>query len=355
MKILVVRLSSLGDILHLFPAVSDLRRHFPDAEIHWLAEPAFAEVAGWHSAVDKVITVPLREHKKIWWKIPALLSKLRKQLQTEKYDIVLDAQGLLKSALLARLAGVPVFGFAAGSARESLAARFYQKTAKVADGLHVIEKNRQLVAKIFNADITQTADFGLEEFRRKQMQAELPDILKNITEQPYVVLLHGTTWNSKYWPEASWVELIRLLAQQGWRCLLPWGNELERERAHRLQFAGSEHAQVLPKLPLTELMGVLLHAHGFVSVETGIGHLAAALDVPGIMLHGPTDPGYSGILGKACQHITSGIYCSPCFKRDCPRLKTAQQIPPCQQEIKPLFVYHQCISLFASNPEETAA
>ena len=355
MKILVVRLSSLGDILHLFPAVSDLRRHFPDAEIHWLAEPAFAEVAGWHSAVDKVITVPLRAHKKIWWKIPALLSKLRRQLQTEKYDIVLDAQGLLKSALLARLAGVPVFGFAAGSARESLAARFYQKTAKVADGLHVIEKNRQLVAKIFTADITQAADYGLEEFRRKQMQAEFSGTLKDITDQPYLVLLHGTTWNSKYWPEASWAELIRLLAQQGWRCLLPWGNERERERAHRLQFAGGEHAQVLPKLPLTELMGVLLHARGFVSVETGIGHLAAALDVPGIMLHGPTDPGYSGILGKACQHITSGIYCSPCFKRECPRLKTAQEIPPCQQEIKPLFVYHQCISLFASNPEETAA
>lgn len=355
MKILVVRLSSLGDILHLFPAVSDLRRHFPDAEIHWLAEPAFAEVAGWHSAVDKVITVPLRAHKKIWWKIPALLSKLRRQLQTEKYDIVLDAQGLLKSSLLARLAGVPVFGFAAGSARESLAARFYQKTAKVADGLHVIEKNRQLVAKIFTADITQAADYGLEEFRRKQMQAEFSGTLKDITDQPYLVLLHGTTWNSKYWPEASWAELIRLLAQQGWRCLLPWGNELERERAHRLQFAGGQHAQVLPKLPLTELMGVLLHARGFVSVETGIGHLAAALDVPGIMLHGPTDPGYSGILGKACQHITSGIYCSPCFKRECPRLKTAQEIPPCQQEIKPLFVYHQCISLFASNPEETAS
>src|SRR5674476_969318 len=95
MKILVVRLSSLGDILHLFPAISDLRRHFPDAEIHWLVEPAFSEVAGWHSAIDKVITVPLRAHKKIWWKIPTLLSKLRRQLQTEKYDIVLDAQGLI--------------------------------------------------------------------------------------------------------------------------------------------------------------------------------------------------------------------------------------------------------------------
>lgn len=355
MKILVVRLSSLGDILHLFPAISDLRRHFPDAEIHWLVEPAFSEVAGWHSAVDKVITVPLRAHKKIWWKIPTLLSKLRRQLQTEKYDIVLDAQGLLKSALLARLAGVAVFGFAAGSARESLAARFYQKTAKVPDGLHVIEKNRQLVAKIFTADITQAADYGLDEFRQKQMQAELSGTLKNISNQPYVVLLHGTTWNSKYWPEASWVELIRLLAQQGWRCLLPWGNELERERAHRLQVAGGEHAQVLPKLSLTELMGVLLHAQAFVSVETGIGHLAAALDIPGVMLHGPTDPGYSGIQGKACQHITSGIYCSPCFKRDCPRLQTAREIPPCQQEIRPLQVYRQCLALIAPNTRETAA
>jgi heptosyltransferase-1 len=121
MKILVVRLSSLGDILHMFPAVSDLHRHFPDAEIHWLVEPAFAEAVGWHSAINKVITIPLRAHKKNWWKIPALLSKLRQQLQAENYDIVLDAQGLFKSALLARLAGVHVFGFAADTAREALA------------------------------------------------------------------------------------------------------------------------------------------------------------------------------------------------------------------------------------------
>ena len=137
MKILVVKLSSLGDILHMFPAVSDLRRHFPGAEIHWLVEPAFAEAVGWQSAINKVITVPLRAHKKIWWKIPALLSKLRRQLQAENYDIILDAQGLLKSALLSRLAGVAVFGFAADSARESLAARLYQKTANVQDGLHL--------------------------------------------------------------------------------------------------------------------------------------------------------------------------------------------------------------------------
>ncbi len=347
MKILVVRLSSLGDILHLFPAISDLRRHFPDAEIHWLVEPAFTEAVGWHSAVDKVLTVPLRAHKKIWWKIPALLSKLRKQLHAEKYDFVLDAQGLLKSALLARLAGAAVFGFAVGSARESLAARFYQKTAKVADGLHVIEKNRQLVAAIFAADISQAADYGLDEFRQKWTLAGLTGQLKDITDQPYVVLLHGTTWNSKYWPEASWVELIHLLAKQGWRCLLPWGNEDERQRAERLRVAGGEHAQVLPKLSLNELMGVLLHARAFVSVETGIGHLAAALDVPGVMLHGPTDPAYSGILGKSCRHLVSGIECSPCFKRDCPKLETNLDIPPCQRAITAQKVYRCCLALIS--------
>ncbi|MFI4923336.1 MAG: glycosyltransferase family 9 protein, partial [Burkholderiales bacterium] len=189
MKILVVRLSSLGDILHLFPAVSDLRRHFPDAEIHWLIEPAFAELAGWHSAVDKVIAVPLRAHKKIWWKIPALLSKLRQQLRAENYDIVLDAQGLLKSAILSRLAGVPVFGFAASSARESLASWFYQKAAKAPNGLHVIEKNRLLVATIFAADISQPADFGLDKFRQQQLHAEFPGSLKDIASHPYIVLV----------------------------------------------------------------------------------------------------------------------------------------------------------------------
>lgn len=345
MKILIVRLSSLGDILHLFPAVSDLRRHFPAAEIHWLVEPAFAEVAGWHTAIDKVITVPLRAHKKTWWKIPALLRSLRRVLRAEKYDIVLDAQGLLKSALLARLAGVEVFGFAAESAREAQAARLYQKIASVPDGLHVIEKNRQLVAKLFAADITQPADFGLDKFRHERMQAEFSGALKELTGQPYVVLLHGTTWNSKYWPESSWAELIRLLAQQGWRCLLPWGNEDERLLAQRLKSAAEGQVEVLPKLSLTELMSVLLHAQAFISVESGIGHLAAVLDVPGIMLHGPTSPNYSGILGKACQHLTSDIACSPCFKRDCPILNDAG-IPPCQQAITAQRVYQQCLTLF---------
>jgi len=345
----------LGDILHQFPAISDLRRHFPEAEIHWLVEPAFAEVVGWHSAVGKVITVPLRAYKKTWWKIPALLSNLKKQLQAENYDIVLDAQGLFKSALLARLAGVKVFGFASASAREPLAALLYKTTAEVPDGLHIIEKNRQLLAKIFGTDTSQADDYGLDEFRQKRMQVEIPGTIKNITDHPYVVLLHGTTWNSKYWPENSWLELIRLFTQQGWCCLLPHGNEVERLRANRLQVAGGELAKVLPKVSLTELMDVLLHARAFVSVESGIGHLAAALDVPGIMLHGPTDPGYSGILGKACLHITSGIYCSPCFKRDCPRLQSSQETPPCQQEIRPLQVHRQCLALISSNPEETAA
>ncbi len=355
MKILVVRLSSLGDILHFFPAVSDLRRIFPDAEIHWLAEPAFAEMAGWHSAVAKVIDVPLRAHKKTWWKIPSLLSGLRQQLQAEKYDIVLDAQGLLKSAILAKLAGVPVFGFHAGSARESLAARFYRKTARVPEGLHVVEKNRQLVAQIFGAEVTQPADFGLDRFRNERMQSALPGALTQMIGQPYIVLLHGTTWNSKYWPESSWLELIRLLTQQGWRCLLPWGNEDERLRALRLQVAGGGDAQVLPRLSLTELASVLLHARAFVSVETGIGHLAAVLSIPGIMLHGPTDPGYSGISGKSCQHITSGMDCSPCFRRDCPRLETPDGIPPCQLEIGAQQVYRQCLALLATNAEESAA
>jgi heptosyltransferase-1 len=333
MKILVVRLSSLGDILHLFPAISDLRRRHPDAQIHWLVEPTFAEVAGWHQGVDKVIPVPLRAHKKTWWKVPALLRGLRKQLRAENYDIVLDAQGLLKSALLARLAGKPIWGFDADAARESLATKLYRRTAAIPKGLHVIDKNRQLVAQLFATDVAQPADYGLEQFRQRLQHAALPGTLAEPTSHPYLVLLHGTTWNSKYWPESSWKELIALLTAQGMRCLLPWGNKEELERAERLQAAGGANAFVLPRLGLTELMGVLLHAQGFVSVESGIGHLAAALDLPGVMLHGPTDPAYSGILGKSCIHLTGGIGCSPCFKRDCPKIASPQEIPPCQLSI----------------------
>jgi heptosyltransferase-1 len=352
MKILVVRLSSLGDILHLFPAISDLRCHFPDAQIHWLVEPAFAEMAGWHSAVGKVIVAPLRSHKKNWWRLPRLLRGLKQQLKAENYDLVLDAQGLLKSALLARLAGVDIYGFHADSARESLAAKFYVKTASVARGLHVIEKNRQLVARLFAADISQAADFGLDGFRQKQMTADLPSALADLAGQRYIVLLHGTTWNSKYWPESSWLELVGLLVEQGCLCLLPWGNQVELQRAQRLQLAGGAQARVLPRLTLTELMRVLLHAQTFVSVESGIGHLASVLDIPGIMLHGPTDPGYSGISGKSCQHITSGLSCAPCFKRDCPRLESKAGDPPCQQEITAQLVFQRCRVLMESTAQK---
>jgi heptosyltransferase-1 len=348
MKILVVRLSSLGDILHLFPAISDLRRRLPETEIHWLVEPAFAEMVSWHFAVDKVITVPLRAHKKAWWKLPRLLSGLKKQLKAEKYDLVLDAQGLLKSTMLARLAGVDIYGFDKDSARESLAAHFYQKTASVAQGLHVIEKNRQLVAQLFGADISQPLDYGLEVFSQKQMTASLPSVLQDFANQPTLVLLHGTTWNSKYWPESSWLELVALLSEQGVRCLLPWGNEQEHQRAQRLQKAGGAMAVVLPKLPLTELMRVMLHTQGFVSVETGIGHLATVLNIQGLMLHGPTDPAYSGILNKSCVHITSGLDCSPCFKRDCPKLQSPSETPPCQQAITARQVADRCMALIST-------
>lgn len=334
MKILVVKLSSLGDILHTFPAISDLRRKFPDAEIHWLVEPTFAEVVGWHSAINKVISVPLRAYKKKWWRITSLLNGLRKKLQAEKYDVVIDLQGLLKSTLMAKLAGAPIYGFHAENARESQAAWFYQKTAKALEGVHVIEKNQQLVAQIFSMDMPKIVDYGLDPFHQQLLKSELSTPLKEITKEPFIVLLHGTTWNSKYWPESSWAELIKLFAQQGKHCLLPWGNEDELQRANRLKIVGGEYAQILPKLSLTELMNVLIRARAFVSVESGIGHLAAALGIHGVMLHGPTSPNYSGILGKHCQHLTSGVNCSPCFKRDCPILNE-MNVPPCQQAITP--------------------
>lgn len=340
MKILVVRLSSLGDVLHLFSAISDLRLCFPNAEIHWLIEPAFFEMAGWHSAVDRVIAIPLRRYKKTWWKIPGLLRQIGRQLKAEHYDVVIDAQGLIKSALLARLSGADVCGFSENSAREALASRFYKRTADVAPGLHVVEKNRQLIAQLFGANISGDADFGLSGFRQKQMaQAPSFDAGKND-----ILLLHGTTWSSKYWPEDYWLKLTGMLAKEGYRCLLPWGNEEERQRAGRIAHQGGE---VLPRLSLGELAGVLLHSRGFVSVETGIGHLASVLDVPGLMLHGPTDPDYSGILGRSCKHIASGLECSPCFKRDCPIPDQETGLPPCQKSITPERVLGECLKLFS--------
>lgn len=326
----------MGDVVHLLPALSDLQQQRPDVEVDWLVEPAFAEIAAWHPLVRQVIPVGLRALKQRFWTAPALLWGLRRQLRHNHYDRVIDAQGLIKSALLARLAGAPVHGLDRASAREPLASRLYQQGWPVPWGQHAIARNQQLFAQIFAyAHADAPPNYGLQRLRQTWLETPLSADLDAITQAPFVLGIHASTWESKLWPERYWQMLAQKLSCQGLTLVLPWGDAQEQTRALRIQAAVPTSVQVLPRLDLRQMAQVMVRARAFVGVDTGLSHLAAALELPGLSLYGATDPQRTGVLGERQQTVASPIACAPCLKRHCPLPLTADGLIPCQAPLHP--------------------
>jgi heptosyltransferase-1 len=299
MRALIVKTSSLGDLVHTLPALTDAVRALPGLRCDWLAERAFAEIPSWHPAVERVIQCDLRS----WRRNPAQTvfggdwSRFRGELRRSAYDLVIDAQGLIKSACLARQARGPLAGPDRASAREPLAAAFYQRGYAVPrhDAAHAVERNRRLFALALGYAYAGTPpDAGLEAGRFPP-----PDL-----GEPFAVLLHGTTWASKRWPLPHWSELGTWLAARGLRVVLPWGSEAERADAQRI--AAGCNGLVLPKLGLTALAGWLARARLCLGVDTGLAHLAAALGTPQLTLYGPTLPQLTGAVGANQVWLTSG-------------------------------------------------
>lgn len=311
MKVLLVKTSSLGDVIHTLPALTDAQRAVPGIRFDWVVEEGFAEIPRWHPAVDQVIPVAIRRWRK------NVLETLRsgewqrftERLANQRYDLVIDAQGLLKSAWLTRYVKAPVAGLDRDSAREPWAARFYDRRYAVPREQHALERVRQLFAQALGYPLPSgLGDYGLD---RNRLQ--LP------VDEPYLLFLHGTTWPSKHWPEAYWRELAERMSAQGWAIRLPWGNAEEQARAERIA-DGLTNVRVLPKLNLAGVAGVIAGARACVAVDTGLGHLAAALDVPTVSLYGPTLPGRVGAYGRDQVHLCAsgpdagkGDRHKPCF------------------------------------------
>jgi len=330
-KVLLIKTSSLGDVFHTLPALEDAYRAIPDLQVDWVVEEAFAAIPQWHPAVNQVIPVAWRRWRK------SLLSKntfgemkaFRQKLKNTRYDIVLDAQGLIKSALITRMAQGPKYGLDKNSCREPLAARAYQHPQPITKGQHAIPRVRQLFAKTFAYEIPDGLSYGVDRWRWQRPQVE----------GDYWIFLHGTTWITKLWPEAYWRELAAQVAQSGRKVLLPWGNDEEQQRAQRIA-EGQAGVEVLPKMGLNELNAYLAHAQAVAGVDTGLSHVVAALEVPSVAIYGATDSTLTGVLGPQVEVMRSEYSdCAPCLSKNCLKNDPGDIQPPCYREISPQQVF----------------
>ncbi|MFU2089671.1 lipopolysaccharide heptosyltransferase RfaC [Avibacterium avium] len=295
MRICLVKTSSMGDVIHTLPALTDAQKALPNLQVDWVVEENFAEIPTWHSAVKQVIPVAIRRwrkqllQRKTWQEWQAY----RQLLQQNQYDAVIDAQGLVKSALFAvRLAQGAKHGYDKHSARESLAALFYDERYAIDYQQHAVERIRQLFAQALGYALpNQQGDCGIAQ--HFPVQQSLP---------PYVLLIHATTRADKHWRNEEWKKLARETTALGFAVHLPWGNEKEKQAAEWIA-QGIENAVVLPKMDLTALAQHIANAQAVVSVDTGLAHLTAALDKPNITLYGATNPDLIGTYGKNQFHL----------------------------------------------------
>lgn len=343
--LLLVKISSMGDVLHALPAVSDVKRHLPHARISWVVEEGYAMIPAWHPGVEQVIPTALRRWRRQpwrgahWGEAGRLLGALRQEGITH----VVDAQGLLKSALLARSSGKPCWGPDRDWVRERLALPLYHHRVGIQPGEHVIARIRRLCAAALGYPLpTDPPRFGLDPLRIPPPPVRV--------ERPFYLFLHGTAWTSKLWPESYWVALARLALADGKnRVLLPWGNAPEKARAERIAAQAGYGAGVLPALSIAGLAALLLQARGAVGLDSGFAHMAAALDVPCVTLFGATNPDYSGIAGPGRILLRSSHPCAPCMKRQCPTPDAGNNpdgvTPACFQSIPPERVWEALRSL----------
>ncbi len=315
MRVLLVKTSSMGDVIHTLPALTDAMQAKPGIVFDWVVEEGFTDIPVWHPAVDKVFPVAIRRWRKNLWRTwrSGEYRAFKQRLREHSYDLVLDAQGLSKSAWLTRGSQAPVAGLDRYSARDPWASLFYDRQFAVDPKLHAVERVRLLFSQALNyAKPDSMGNYGLD---RQQLSATLTDK----PAVPYLMFLHGTTWPSKHWPEQNWRSLAEHYAGLGMQVLLPWGNQAEQERAQRIA-AGLPQIQVLPRLTIAQVASYLAGAKACVAVDTGLGHLAAAMDTPCVSLYGPTLPGNIGAYGQGQVHLCSsdplagkGDRHQPCF------------------------------------------
>lgn len=286
-EILFIKTSSLGDVIHHMPALTEAKRHHPDARFSWLVEEAFAPLVRLHSAIDEVIPVAWRRWRRSLY-APGTLAEIAASLRAiraRRYDEIIDSQGLLRSALIARLAHGRRHGYDSRSIREPLASVLYDVRYDVSYALHAVERNRTISGLVLGYKPAGVPDFGLDRARLAREDAR------------YAVLLHATARENKQWPAANWIALGQSIADTGITPILPWGTPAERARSETIA-AALPIARVPERAPLDAVARLIAGAQFVVGVDTGLMHLAAALGVPLVAIFAGSKPDLTGPVGN---------------------------------------------------------
>ena len=288
-RILLIKSSSLGDVIHCLPAVSDLARNVPELELDWVIEESLAGIATLHPAVTRTVPVKLRHWRRrlfateTWREFGAFRSRIAEA----PYDRIIDAQGLIRSALLARLAAGVHCGYDRRSVREPPASLFYDRRYPAGVTLHAVERMRRLAAQAMGYEVPAELDYGV------RVSGARPDWLG---QRPYLVGLHATARPDKAWAEPNWHELARRAEAKGLAVVLPWGGARERERSARIAEA-SRTGVVPPRLEFGELAALFAGAAAVVGVDTGLTHLASAVGAPVVAIYAATWSEFNGVIG----------------------------------------------------------
>jgi heptosyltransferase-1 len=284
--VLFIKTSSLGDVIHHMPALTEAKSRRPDTRFRWVVEEAFAPLVRLHPMIDEVIPVAARQWRQAMnrpgtWRA---FRQFRHDLRQCRYDAIVDTQGLVKSALMAHLASGRRHGYDLESIREPVASWFYDVRHRVAWQQHAIIRNRALTGLALGYEPSGEPDYGLDRER-----------LAVYTGAPYAVLLHATARPSKQWSQQNWRTLAIALGSQI-EVVLPYGTDAERARSEAIA-QDVARPRVPARMPIDAMARLIAGASFVVGVDTGLLHLAAALGVPLVAIFVDSDPGMTGPMG----------------------------------------------------------
>ena len=337
MRVLIIKLTSMGDLMHALPALTDAVKAIPNIEFDWVVDKTFSEVPLWHPAVKNVITTAHRQWKKNIiqsWR-EGLLSQFNQKLNKYDYDLVIDLQNNMKSATVSWFYKGDVHGFDKGYCRERFAYKAYKHRYAIPENQHAINRIRQILSQALAYPLVDS----LPDYGTNFEQYDLPE-LNFVLPEKYLIFVHNASWLSKIWPLTSWQGLINKVVDHGYSVLLPCGNDEEQQRAQEIA-AVNEKAHALPRLTLNEIAALTYRADGAMCSDTGLAHLAAVAGTPAQTIYGATDTDLIGTVGRHQHHIVSEMNCAPCYKRTCPRPEAINGEPVCMDEISIETAWHR--------------